>query len=104
MSISYAREQLGNAVVALAAGVGSIQERLVEAWTRQLIHINEERDLPEELRPRWEMIRALATHEQGPEGRGALQTTILAMDDESAVELAHTIVHFQHLIGNLPRS
>ena len=98
MSIYYASEQLGNAVFALATGAGRIQERIVDAWTHSLIHINEDRDLPEDLRPRWEMIRTLVTHEPGPEGRGALRATVLPMDDESAVEVAKHLVHFYWLV------
>ncbi|MDP8936996.1 MAG: hypothetical protein M3O23_04600 [Actinomycetota bacterium] len=105
MSIHYAREQLGNAVFAtLATGAGRIQERIVDAWVDSLIHINEERDLPEDLRPRWEMIRALVTHEPGPEGRGALRATVLPMDDEAAIEVARHIVDFHRLVEDLPGS
>lgn len=104
MSISYAREQLGNAVfAALATGAGTIQERIVEAWA-DLIHINEERDLPEDLRPRWQIIRALVTHEQGPGGTGALRATVMPMDDESAIEIARHIVDFHRLVEDVPGS
>ena len=99
MSLSYASEKIGNAVWYLAAGTKPLQERLADVWVEHLIHVYPERDLTEDLRDRWYMIRALVSMDPNKDsGIGMVRDVIGEMSDDAAVEVVEGILEMQHYV------
>ena len=80
MSISYGWEKLHLAVHSLC-GMGTQHERLINATTFNLSHINPENDLPEELRAGFKDLYAQLTANTATEGEGRIQSTIKVFDE-----------------------
>ncbi len=64
------------------------------------MHVYPDRDLTEELRPRWEMLRTLVTMDPNAEsGVGKYRTVIGDMSDEAAAQVVEEILGMQHYVG-----
>lgn len=104
MDIDHVYETLKIGVDTLAAGTGSIQARLQEAWT--VIHALEEDDFPLELRNDFhKLLDALTTSprlavnaDPGDHPIGQARAADERLDDETARELALLVVQlFAHV-------
>ncbi|MCU5775245.1 hypothetical protein [Winslowiella arboricola] len=76
----YGWEKLHGAVHSLC-GVGSLKERLENAYLYNLLHLTVENDIPEPVRGRFNELSQSLTRGR-PEGEeGRVHATIIAMDD-----------------------
>lgn len=92
MSISYGWEKFRAALEGMAANPGSLQQRIGDAYVYSLIRIRSDEDLPVELRPSFEELKARLTRENAVGDEGDVAATVAKMSDAEAEELAHTIV------------
>lgn len=92
MTIHYAREQAWKALYALAIGVEPIQERIVNAMTAGLIHIDRDREgLTDDQAQSLKEVLDLRTAREAVAGEGQLIATASVMDDDEAREAAREI-------------
>ena len=86
MSLNYAWEKFHNAVRALAAIDDDIKSRLEIASINSIMHVDPERDLPDNLRDEYKLIIDELTAEV------SIPETISSMSKEEASNLAKKIV------------
>ena len=101
MSLSYADEKFSAAIRSLAIGIGPIKERLIDACTYDLIHIQAERDVPENMREDFEELINSVTKDSptlANPNDGKIQATIKNMSEDAAVEIATEILSFAYRI------
>ena len=92
MSLDYTWEKLHVAVIDLAAGTGSIQDRLYYAYSGALILLYEQDDFPEEMREQFEAIQTELTSVKPSGNEGSIKASTDAMTDSKATEIAKKIV------------
>lgn len=99
VSLNYAAEKIGNAVWHLASSPQRLQERLADAWVNHLTHVYPARDLTEDLRDRWNMLRTMVTMDPNKEsGIGTYRDVISAMSDGAASEVVQEVLMMQHYV------
>lgn len=86
MAIDYGRQRLITATEDLAAGSGSVQQRLANVYTSFLSRIDPASDLPGMLVDEFIAVTNELT------AKGAIDDTVARMDDGRAKRLARTIV------------
>lgn len=104
---SYTWEKFFNALISLAAGRASLQERLAAAWMYSLAMLRED-DLPKSLRAEFAELKEQIIRKEPVGDDGLVRAAIWNMDDETAHELAEKIVSIYdryrvNLIDDLPR-
>lgn len=92
MSIDYTWEKLYAAVLILASGTGSIQERLCNAYADSLMRLQDRNDFPVEMRDDFEAIQNELTAVQPLGDEGSIKASTNAMTDDKASEIAEKIV------------
>ncbi len=92
MSIGYTWEKLHDAVLTLASGTGSIQERLCDAYVYSLIRLQKQDDFPVEMRDDFEVIQKELTAVQPFGEEGSVKASTNAMTDDKASKIAEKIV------------
>ena len=90
----YANGKLSAGITKLATHPGRIKDRLIAAFSDSLLQVPE-KVLPEEARVIWkEVMNRVATGEIG-----SLASTIKALDEQDAVDIAHQIATVASLVG-----
>ena|SRR5215216_5083911 len=98
MSLSYGWEKFHVAVLCLASGRGSIQDRLANAFVSALIRLEPKEDLPPELQTEFSSIVEEMT-KVGPTGdEGSIMATANIMPAERASAIAEKIVEMYDTI------
>ncbi|KQP35949.1 hypothetical protein [Methylobacterium sp. Leaf100] len=92
MGIGYAWEKTMVAVTSMASNPDSIQERVAAAYVDSLMHIEPERDLPDDLRPLLAEIKAALTDTPAVGDEGRVAASARAMGREKATDVARKIV------------
>lgn len=92
MGIGYAWEKTMVAVTSMACNPDSIQDRIAAAYVGSLMHIEPERDLPEDLRPLLAEIKAALTGTPAVGDEGRAVASARAMGHERATDIARKIV------------
>ena len=92
MGIDYAWEKTMVAITSMAASPASIQDRIASAFVDSLIRITPEEDLPSDLRPLYEEIRAVFSVTPAKGGEGTAIASARALSTERAAEVADKIV------------
>lgn len=94
MAFDYVWEKFHVAVGTLAAGTGSIQERLADAFVGALIRLDE-KDFPTpKSRQRFTELMKVATSAKPQGGEGSVVASFRAMSDEQCSDIADEIVQF----------
>lgn len=102
MSVDYAWEKLHVAVLVMARGSGSLQERLVDAFL-SFHPIRPDEDLPAGLRPAYEAIVERLTEVEPRGDEGQVQATARAMGEADARQLIEDIVSlYDHVARRMP--
>ena len=91
MATGYAREKLMKAVYGMASSPLSIQQRVANAFTFHLIHLNVDVDLPDELRSRFSHLVEMVTAREALGDVGSIHATTARMSEEEATEIADGI-------------
>jgi len=100
MRMSYAREKMGVAVVDLATGKGTIQDRLWKAYLG--FHPVSEDDFPDGLAEDYLEIMSILTREEpsydtrGEVTTGSVQNTLAKMTADEASDVAQMIVNINY--------
>jgi hypothetical protein len=100
MSLDYVWEKFYAAVLILAGSQGTVQERLADAFTGQLIRL-ETNDLPEELRGDFEQLERRLTSAEPTGGEGSVDASVQSLSDEEAAHLAEQIVEMYDAVTKL---
>ena len=87
----YAGEKFNNAVYGMAASPQSIQSRVADAYTSNVMLLNEE-DLPESIRLRFREFGETITAVEPAGEEGSVKATMNQMSDEDAAEMAREIL------------
>lgn len=97
MKYVYANKKFTAAVTGMATSPKNIQERVGDAFSNHLIHLETE-ELPEEIRIKFSnMFQRLTTCE--PIGdKGSIQATIDQMSTDEATEIAMDIVYMADIV------
>lgn len=91
MSESYEREKLGNAVDALAASAAPVQKRLYYAWLSMHALAMHGFTNPER-QAEFDSIVERLTADKSDKEAGYVETTVNALSDDEAVQIARAIV------------
>jgi hypothetical protein len=91
MSLSYAWEKFHTAVLTLT-GDGSARERLYNAYIFSIGHIKTSEDIPEDLREKFENLRAKLTSIDPVGQEGKVQATVSSMNDFEISRITEEIV------------
>lgn len=92
MSLSYTWQKLHAAVLILASGTGTIQERLCDAYVDSLIRLHDPNDFPLEMRKDFEAIQKELTAVPPSGNEGSAKASTNDMTDDKASEIAEKIV------------
>jgi hypothetical protein len=92
VSFAYAMETMSEAIIELATGTGSIQERLEKAWSQ---FIRAPRAvLPDHLQAEYDLVMETIRSGSPDEDKGAIATTARAMTAEEAKAAAGQLLVF----------
>ena len=92
MSFGYAMEKMSEAIIELATGTGSIQERLEQAWSR---FVRAPRAvLPDHLQAEYDQVLETIGSGSPDQWEGAIATTARAMTAEEAKAAAGQLLVF----------
>ena len=95
MAISRAYERCLLALITLARGTGSLQERLQEAFLAHLRHIDPDKDLPPALAQQFlELKEVVTAREPTSKGETRVEATIRAMSESEARDVADQFIAF----------
>lgn len=98
MSIHYAHEKFSLAVEGMATSAESIQMRVANAWSHNLIHVTGA-NLPADSAKRLKALGERLTRVQPTmEGEGTILATARQMSDEEAVQIAKEIVSLAYQV------
>jgi len=100
MAIDYVWEKFHLAVLTLAGGHGTVQERLADAFAGQLMRLNVN-DLPEELRGDFEEVERLLTSGEPVGDEGSVDASARSLIDNEATRLAEQIVGLYDAVTKL---
>jgi hypothetical protein len=100
MSLDYVWEKFHTSVLILAGSQGTVQERLADAFTAQLIRLNAD-DLPEELRGDFEQLERQLTSDEPVGDEGLVDASVRSLSDEEATHLAEQIVGMYDIVTKL---
>jgi hypothetical protein len=103
MTIGYACEKMGQVVDALATGVGPVQHRLESAFHPPFWGAADDAKLegylPDDLLARIEaLLERMTALDAGAEGQGMVSSTLNAMPDSEATEIASEMVEVAYRI------
>jgi len=91
MDLSYSWEELYEAVLGLAQGTGTVQERLIDAFVDHLLKLKSS-DLPSELQEEFTRLLEDVTWTAAQGDEEVLRAAVRAMDEEAAQNLIDRIV------------
>ncbi|MBU1041164.1 MAG: hypothetical protein KKF77_08705 [Proteobacteria bacterium] len=91
MQAGYGLEQLTSAVFTIAESRETLQQRLISACFYDILNINAERDLPPEMRGKFDALCQLLNCTPGTAEPGSIQETVSAMNDDEARRHIDTI-------------
>lgn len=91
MQAGYGLEQLTSAVFTIAESHETLQQRLMSACVLDILNINSERDLPLEMREKFDTLCQLLHCQPAMQGQGSIQETISVMNDDEARRHIDTI-------------
>lgn len=91
MDLSYAHEKLATGVSMLAIGSGRIHQRLIDAFTRAVMHAPMEGE-PAELSAKIRDLHEDMTCEPAVADEGTIIATVRTMTEDQACEMARRIV------------
>ncbi len=92
MSFSYAMEKMSEAIIELATGTGSIQERLENAWSRFIVAPRGV--LPDHLQAEYDQVLETIRSGSPDQWEGAITTTARTMTAEEAKAAAGQLLVF----------
>jgi hypothetical protein len=95
--LTYANEKLSLGVHELATHPGRIKERLISAFHPSLAQVPDT-DLPPEAKELWGKVWKQVTAQGGTAESGTYQSSINALSENEAVELARNIVTVQAMV------
>lgn len=98
MKSSFGHEQLFRAMYALA-GEGPRKERLVNAMTAGLIHIDPEEDLPEELHDEFKRFLSEINYTAAKTNEGTIQATVATYNDAQVDSAIEKIIGFYDAVS-----
>jgi len=90
-SLEYTHEKLWATVLILAEGGGTVQQRLADAYTSQLMRLTAD-DLPFDMRDAFIEIESRLTARDPVSDEGRVQATVAVMDEFDARRVVEAIV------------
>lgn len=91
MQAGYGLEQLTSAVFTISESNETLQQRLISACVYDILNINAERDLPQEMREKFDTLCQLLDCTPATGNQGSIQETISGMNDDEARRHIDTI-------------
>lgn len=91
MSRDYTWEKVHAAVVGLATSIGSLQERLGDAFVGSLMHVEPD-DLPASLRQDFARLDEALTRHEAEGDEGSVMASVARMSEEEARQLIESVV------------